>query len=177
MRRRGGYNAPMPDSTKTAIRPATEADLAAITDIYNEAVQNTTATFDTETKTVEDRLAWYNAHGPRHPVLVIEQEGQVAGWGSLSAWSDRRAYDSTVETTIYIAATHRGLGLGTKLNNALIETARENGFHTVIARITAGSDASIRLHERCGFEHVGTMKEVGHKFGQHLDVHVMQLML
>ena len=167
----------MPDSTKTAIRPATEADLAAITDIYNEAVQNTTATFDTETKTVEDRLAWYNAHGPRHPVFVIEQDGQVAGWGSLSAWSDRRAYDGTVETTIYIAPTHRGLGLGTKLNNALIETAREIGFHTVIARITAGSVASIRLHERCGFEHVGTMKEVGHKFGQHLDVHVMQLML
>ena len=71
------------------IRRATGADLPAITEIYNDAIQKTVATFDTETKTVEDRRAWLEHHGTKYPVLVAVEDGVIKGWASLSPWSDR----------------------------------------------------------------------------------------
>jgi phosphinothricin acetyltransferase len=159
------------------IRRATTADLPEITAIYNDSILNTTATFDTEPKSLEERASWLAAHGDRYPVLVAESGGEVVGWASLSPWSDRRAYDGTAETTFYVAASHRGCGIGRALKAAIIDEARHLGFHSLIARVAEGSDASLHLNERFGFRRVGTLKEVGQKFGRLLDVHILQKML
>ena len=159
------------------VRMATEADIGAITEIYNEAVRDTTATFDTEQKTSADRLHWLQTHGDRHPVLVVEFEGKVVGWVSLSAWSERQGYSDTTEITFYVAANYRGRGFGRMLQKAAVDEAKKLGFHTIVARITSGNETSIRLCENSGFVCVGTMKEVGYKFGELLDVHIMQKML
>jgi len=162
---------------KVEVRRAQVGDVNAITAIYNDAIETTTATFDTEPKTLEDRLEWFHAHDDRHPVLVSVLGNEIVGWAALNKWSDRAAYNNTAETSIYIDATYRGKGIGTALNNALVEEAQRLGFHTLIARIAEGSEQSLRLHERAGFVHVGVLKQVGRKFGRLLDVHVYQKML
>lgn len=159
------------------IRRANLADTAAIAEIYNEAIRTTTATFDTEEKTAADREAWLQTHNDRHPVFVAECAGNVVGWASLSKWSDRPAYAQTAETSFYVATAHRGGGIGRALKEHLIATARELGMHTLIARVAEESAASRHLNESLGFVLVGTLREVGLKFGKRLDVHIYQLML
>ena len=159
------------------IRRAELADAPAIADIYNEAILTTTATFDTETKSAEERAQWLQSHDERHPVLVAVAEGKVVDWASLTRWSERRAYDDTAETSFYVHSTHRGRGIGRKLKDAIIEEARRLRYHALIARVAEGSGESIYLNERAGFVHVGTLKEVGRKFDRLLDVHIMQKML
>ncbi len=160
-----------------AIRPATPADARAIADIYNEAIIGTTATFDTEPKTEEDRREWLQDHRDRYPVLVAERDGEVIGWAALSRWSDRPAYAGTAETSFYVARKHRGTGVGRLLKERLILEGRRAGFHTILARVAEGNAVSRHLNESLGFVHVGTMREVGFKFGRRLDVEIMQLML
>lgn len=159
------------------IRKAGLPDLGAITEIYNEAIATTTATFDTEPKSVSERAQWFQEHDERHPVLVAEVDGQVIGWASLSRWSDRPAYDDTVETSFYVKSGFRGRGFGRMLKQAMIEEARRLHFHTLIARVAGESDVSRHLNESLGFVLIGTMKEVGKKFGRRLDVHIFQKML
>ena len=159
------------------IRQATETDLAGITEIFNEAIEKTTASFFLERRTVEDMRNWLDAHDERHPVLVAETDGLIAGWTSLTQWSERQAYDGTAETSFYVRESHRGQGIGTQLKRSIIEEAKRLGFHTLIARLAEGSVASVHLNQKFGFEFVGTLKEVGLKFGRLLDVHIYQLML
>ncbi len=159
------------------IRQALPVDVEAITAIYNEAILTTTATFDTEPKTTAERLEWFNAHDERHPVLVAVVEGTIVGWASLSKWSDRPAYDGTAETSFYVQSKYRGRGIGRMLKEAIIEEARRLHFHTLIARVAEGSQESLHLNESAGFVHIGTMKQVGRKFGKLLDVHILQKML
>jgi L-amino acid N-acyltransferase len=159
------------------IRKATLDDVPAIMAIYNEAVLTTLASFDLEPKTLDDRVRWFESHDDRHPVLVATVESDVAGWSCLSKWSDKRAYDGTAETTFYVHSAHRGQGIGRKLKAATIAEARRLGFHTLIARMTETSAESIHLNESFGFVHVGTLREVGRKFGRLLDVHIMQKIL
>lgn len=159
------------------IRRALDGDVDAITEVYNEAILTTTATFDTETKSVDDRRAWLAAHDECYPVLVLESDGEIAGWASLSAWSDRKAYSGTAETTYYVHSRFRGRGFGTRLKQALIDEARRLGLHTLIARVANGSDASEQICKRAGFSRVGTMHQVGYKFDRYIDVHIYQLML
>ena len=156
------------------IRPATEADIVAITEIYNEAIANTTATFDTEPKTLEERFQWFEAHDESHPVLVAEIDELVIGWATLSKWSDRSAYDSTAEVSVYVHHQHRDQGIGKRLLEVITLEGEKAGLHTLISRITQGNEKSIYLHERLGFENVGVLKEVGKKFGKFLDVHMLQ---
>ncbi|HTX17774.1 MAG TPA: GNAT family N-acetyltransferase [Bacteroidota bacterium] len=159
------------------IRPATITDLAAITEIYNEAILTSTATFDTEPKSPSERQSWFDSHDASHPILVAEVDGKVAGWASLSKWSDRRAYDRTAETSFYVGSRFRGKGIGRKLKEAIIAEAVRLGLHTLIARVAEGSEESLHLNESFGFTRVGTMREVGFKFGKLLDVHILQKML
>lgn len=159
------------------IRPAEARDARAIAEIYNEAIESTTSTFDTEPKNEQDRLKWLAGHDHRHPVLVAQREGEVVGWAALTKWSDRPAYDGTVESSFYVAAKHRGAGVGRRLKVRLIDEARKAGFHTIIARIAQGNATSRHINESFGFVHVGTLREVGFKFGQWLDVDIMQLIL
>lgn len=164
-------------SADWVIRRATPADVPTITDIYNEAVLTTTATFDIEPKSIDDRAAWLEAHGERFPVLVAEAEGEVIGWTSLTRWSERAGYDDTAETALYVQSAHRGRGVGRRLKAEMIEEARRLGFHTLIVRVTEDSEASLHLNREAGFVFVGTVKQAGRKFGRLLDVHILQKML
>jgi phosphinothricin acetyltransferase len=159
------------------IRKSVAEDIGAITAIYNEAILTTTATFDTEQKSLDDRVRWFGEHGERHPILVAVVDEKVVGWSALSRWSDRQAYDETAETSFYVKDGYRGRGIGRALKLATIAEARRHGFHTLIARVAEGSDESFHLNESCGFVRVGTLKEVGKKFGRRLDVHILQLIL
>jgi|SRR5579859_5505278 len=159
------------------IRRATVDDVAAITEIYNEAIATTSATFDTEPKTTAERLAWFESHDERHPIVVALLDGQVVGWAAITKWSDRQAYADTAETSFYVKLEHRGRGIGRQLKGAVIEEARKLSFHSLIARVAEGSRESIHLNESFGFVHVGVLREVGRKFGRLLDVHIMQKML
>lgn len=156
------------------VRPATLDDITAITAIYNEAVLTTVATFDTEPKSEAERAVWFSAHDARHPILVAEIEGEVIGWASLSKWSDRLAYSETAEISLYVHSSRRGQGIGRQLTAAIVAEGAKAGLHTLIARIAAGNEASVRLHRTAGFELIGIMREVGRKFGQLLDIHLMQ---
>ena len=167
----------MSERSDVTIRLAMEADVDGITEVYNEAIRTTTATFDMEPKSREDRMQWFESHGPRHPILVAEMDGMVVGWTCLNQWSDRPAYDATAETSFYVKEEFRGKGIGRQLKQAIIDESRKLGYHTLIARAAQGSDESIHLNESFGFKHIGTMKEVGRKFGKLLDVHIFQLML
>ena len=161
------------------IRPATRADLPGILEIYNEAVLNTTATYDYEPRTLEHRLAWFEDHLKNdYPVFVAESDaGRIAGWSALNRYHDRMGYRFTTENSVYVAADQRGKGIGKLLLAPLIQAARERGFHAILAAIDAANEASIRLHAAFGFERVGCFNEVGFKFGRWLDVAYMELRL
>jgi len=159
------------------IRHAESSDAGVIADIYNQAVRSTTASFDTEPQSEETRRRWLASHDNRHPVFVAELDQRVVGWAALTKWSDRPAYDGTVESSFYVSEQYQSRGIGRALKERLVGEARRLGFHTILSRAAQGSVASIHLNEAMGFQHIGTMKEVGLKFGQRLDVHMMQLML
>jgi phosphinothricin acetyltransferase len=159
------------------IRPATQADVPAITEIYNDAVLNSTATFDTIPKTVAQQSEWLQHHNSRSPVLVAEVEGKVVGWASLSPWSDRQAYADTAEGSLYVHSDYRRRGIGRELLKAILLAGKTAGLHTVIGRITGGNEASLKLVQSLSFTHIGAMREVGFKFGRRLDVHLVQVML
>ena len=156
------------------VRPATVDDLATITEIYNEAIMTTDATFDTELKSEAEQRVWFANHGLKNPILVAELNGAVVGWASLSEWSPRRAYADTAEVSLYVKQEFWSRGIGKKLLDALVCEGERVGLHTVIARITAGNKKSIHLHKQVGFEDVGVMREVGQKFGKLLDIYLMQ---
>lgn len=166
----------MVSSDQVRIRKAQETDLPAITDIYNDAIRHGTATFDTEEKTPENRRLWLAQHSQKYPVVVALINETVVGWASLSRWSERAAYDDTAEISVYIHRDFRGRGIGRQLMQQVLEQGRQGGLHTVISRITQGNEISIYLHTQMGFETVGVLKQVGKKFGQLLDVTLMQKM-
>jgi phosphinothricin acetyltransferase len=161
------------------IRLATGADAAAIAEIYNREVTETTATFDLVPRTVEAQRDWLAARtGAFAAIVGIDPETRrVAGFASLSPYKERAAYSTTVENSIYVHRDFAGRGVGKQLLTHLVGVARESGFHSVIARIEASSDASRALHTACGFELVGIERQVGRKFGRWLDVAVMQRLL
>jgi L-amino acid N-acyltransferase YncA len=159
------------------VRPAGHEDLPRILDIYNREVLVSTATYDTVPRTPAEHRKWFSLHDADHPVLVADSGGVVAGWASLSPWSDRAAYARSVEVSVYVAEEHRRKGAGRLLLQALIDAGRAHGCHALLARISADNEASIRLHAELGFEVVGTLREVGVKFGRVLDVRLMELLI
>ena len=156
------------------IRKAGKNDLQEILDIYNEAVLNTTATFDTTPRTFEKQMEWFENHKANHPVFVAEENNTIVGWASLSPYSDRCAYETTVEVSVYIHAGHRGKKIGSQLLEVITLEGQKVKNHTVISRITSDNLSSIHIHEKIRYRHVGTLKEVGIKFGKLLDVEIMQ---
>lgn len=159
------------------IRAATADDLDSIRAIYNSAVLTTTATFDTEPQSQPDAHQWFAHHDERFAVLVAVDGDRVVGWASLSRWSDRCAYEGTVEISLYVDDNHRGRGIGQQLAQAVVAHGKSVGFHSIIARIAGESDASVHIHRKLGFLSMGTMREAGYKFDRFLDVHFFQLML
>ena len=159
------------------VRLATVEDAAAIRRIYNHEVEHTTHTFDLVPRTLEDQQAWLRDREGAVGVVVAEVDGEVAGFASLSEYRPRAAYRTSVESSVYVDETLRGRGVGRLLMHELVGLAQARGFHTMIARIAGGHEASIQLHQAVGFTAVGTEREVGRKFGGWLDVVVMQRML
>ena len=160
------------------LRLATLDDAEAIRAIYNLEVTESTATFDLVPRSPEVQRDWLQARSGAHAVVVaVDEPDTVCGFGSLSPWRDRPAYSTTVEDSVYVHRDHQGRGVGKAILTELVSTAVGHGFHACMARIVGGHDASIALHAACGFEIVGTEREVGRKFGKWLDVVLMERLL
>jgi len=154
------------------IRPAREGDLPRLTEIYNHYIVHTAITFDLEPVTAEERRPWlaqFAETGP-HRLLVAEEAGAVLGYAGSHQFRTKKAYDTTVETTIYCAPEATGRGIGRALYAALFESLRGEDLRTAVAGITLPNPASVALHERSGFRPAGVMREVGRKFGRFWDV-------
>jgi L-amino acid N-acyltransferase len=162
-------------------------DAAAMLAIWNPEVLETSVSFDLETRSVPEQVAWIEDHRGPHPCLVALDRGLVGaptgsgerllGFASLSRFRDKPAYATTAESSIYVHRDARGRRVGERLLTDLLGAAVTSGFHSVIARIVGENRASIALHERCGFRVVGTEVEVGRKHGQWLDVIQYQCVL
>lgn len=159
------------------VRLATLDDAPVIQAIYNVEVTTSTATFDLVPRTLDEQRAWLADRSGARAAIVAVHEGEVCGFGSLSPWRDRPAYSTTVEDSVYVHRDHHGVGVGRLLLTELVATATRHGFHACMARIVGGHEASIGLHHACGFEVVGTEREVGRKLGKWLDVVVMERLL
>jgi L-amino acid N-acyltransferase YncA len=159
------------------LRQMEPADISAVCEIYNYEVINGIATFDTVPRSNEQIATWLLDQRLRTSVRVAVVDHFIAGFSGLYPWSPRRAYDRTAENTVYVAPQYRGQGLGRILLNATLKLAPEHNVHTIIARVTAQNLASLLLHEKLGFRKVGVLREVGEKFGQLLDVALLQQIL
>lgn len=160
------------------IRDAGDADIDAITAIYNDAVAHTTAIWNETLVDAANRRAWLaDRIGAGYPVLVAEAEGTVLGYATFGDWRAWDGYRHTVEHSVYVRADRRGGGIGRALMAALIDRARGLGKHVMVAGIEAGNTGSIRLHEALGFRQVGLLPQVGAKFGVWLDLAFLQLVL
>lgn len=160
------------------VRLAERRDAEAIRAIYNREVTEGTNTFDLVPRSLEDQIAWIDDHSGGYPAVVaVTDDGTVVGFGSLSKFRDRPAYNTTVEDTVYVAPEAQGKGAGRAILEELIRLAQAHGFHCMVARIVGGNEASVGVHRACGFDLVGTEREVGRKFRQWLDVVEMQRLL
>ncbi|PEJ48500.1 GNAT family N-acetyltransferase [Bacillus sp. AFS002410] len=156
---------------------AAKEDVKDIVTIYNDAIMNTTATFDTKIKTEEEMLIWFHNHPELYPVIVSKENGIVTGYCSITQFKEKDAYKHTVELSVYIHPDHRRKGLAKALMVEMIETAKKLGHYTIISCITSGNEVSERLHEKLGYQKVGHFYKVGQKFNQWLDIVYYQLML
>jgi len=161
------------------IRDADEADIPAITAIYNHAVEHSTAIWNETVVDVADRTAWLGTRrAAGYPVLVaVDDAGEVLGYASFGDWRAFEGYRHTVEHSVYVRTDRRGAGTGQALMTELLERARQLGKHVMVAGIEAGNEPSIRLHEKLGFTRVGLLPQVGTKFGRWLDLAFLQMIL
>jgi len=159
------------------VRAATPGDVPAISAIYGHSVQHTVATFDTADPPEsywQDKVA---STEPGHHVIVVEEDGVVAGFAFAGSFRPRPAYSHTRETSIYLADSVVGRGLGTLTYSHLLALLRSDGMHTAIAVVAEPNPASCALHESLGFEVIGTLREVGWKFNRWVDTRWYQLLL
>lgn len=160
------------------VRLATESDLPGIASILNREIEQTVNCFRTRPLTPTDARQWWRAReNGRYPAWVAELDSQVVGWASLSRWSAYEAYDATAEVSVWVLPIAQRQGLGKQFFSEMIEFAVGSGFRVLLSRIEAQNHPSLRLHERFGFTPVGTMHNVGEKFGQILDVVIMERQL
>lgn len=162
---------------KIRIRRAEPKDAKALLDIYNYEVEYGISTLDLHPKTWEEWEQWFQAHNvENHPLLVAELDGQAAGYASLSSYREKEAFRSTTELSVYVGVPYRRQGIAGKLMEAILDEAkRDENTHLVVSVITAGNEASVRLHERYGFAFCGTIHEVGVKFGVYRDIENYEL--
>lgn len=158
------------------IRNAQENDLAALTELYNFYIENTAITFDLKPYTVAERKIWFEHYNknPRHRLLVAEIAGTVLGYASSSQFHPKEAYQTSVETTIYLHPEHKGKQVGTRLYEQLFIEISEADVHRAYAGITVPNPASFAFHEKLGFKTAAVYKEVGRKFDKFHDVHWLE---
>jgi L-amino acid N-acyltransferase YncA len=159
------------------IRLATVADAEAINAIYNHYVRTSAATFQVDDETTEERVEELRTRPDNQPMIVLETDGDIVGWGALSPFRSRCAYRDTIELSVYVRHDCHRRGAGRVIVQDLIARARALGYHTLLAVSCDESAASVALLESLGFREAGRLREVGCKFGQRLDVIYLQLML
>ena len=173
-------NLTTPDNLKF-VHCSFERHAAAILEIFNDAIENSTALYDYKARTMDNMVTWFEAKRKGDlPVIGMEdaQTGALLGFASWGAFRAYPAYKYTVEHSVYVHMDQRGRGLGQLLMNALIDAARQSDkVHALIGAIDAANASSISLHERLRFQHVGTLPQVGFKFGRWLDLAFYQLTL
>jgi len=159
------------------IRRAGARDNAQVAAIWNHEALHTTATTDTEPRSAAAQAAWLAAHTIDYPVLVAVEAEEVLAFGGLAPYRPKPSYRHTVEDSVYVKDGYRGKGLGAELLAALVARAAARGHHSVLARITSENAASLRLHERLGFQRAGYERQAAFKLGRWLDVVTLQRLL
>ncbi len=151
------------------IREAEIVDAEHISDIYNYYIRNTIITFETEPVSTEEIASRIENFKKTGPFLVCEIDNEIIGYAYISKFADRKAYENTVQSTIYLKNGFGGRGIGSELYSELLNSIAER-YHSVIAIIALPNTASIRLHEKCGFKFTGRLYEAGRKFDKWIDV-------
>jgi phosphinothricin acetyltransferase len=157
--------------TDPTIRVAEPADLPTLLDIYNHYVLTTPVTFDIEPRTLEQRRVWFDqfSRQGRYRCFAAERRGRAIGWACSARFKEKEAYETTIETSVYLAPDAVGQGLGRALYAALFAALKDEDIHRAFAGVTVPNDASVALHEKMGFDCVGTYPQVGRKFGRFWD--------
>jgi len=168
----------MKSASDIIIRDATEQDLPAILDIYNEVILNTTSVYSEQPHTLQMRTTWFSERkAANFPVIVAEQNGTIIGFASYGHFRVWPCYRFTVEHSVYIHSGYQGRGVSKILLQAIIAHAKNAGLHALIAGIDSENDISLKLHQSFGFVQVAHFKEVGFKFNRWLDLIFMELLL
>lgn len=161
------------------IRDATTADLPAISALYNALIATTTVAWTEVPERLEDRERWFASRSGDGDatVVAVADDGRIIGYAAFGPFRDNAkwpGYRTTVEHTVHVDAAHHGTGVGRGLIEALVDRARAQGMHVMIGALDGANDASIRFHERLGFEVVGRLPETGRKFDRWLDLVLVQ---
>lgn len=160
------------------VRPATEGDIGAICEIYNQGIADRVATLETDRRTPDERRQWLAARSPRHPVIVAQApDGAVVGWGSLNVFNARAAYRFVADLSVYVERGWRGRGVGSALLARLVELAREHGYHKMVLSAFPTNEAGLALYEKFGFRTVGIYREQGLLDGRWVDTIIMERLL
>lgn len=163
--------------TSYSLRLATPADAAAICEIYNQGITDRVATLETELRTPEERMQWLTSRAPRHPVVVADDNGTVAAWGSLNPYSAREAYRFVADFSVYVERAYRGKGAGSAVLTRLTELAREHGYHKLVLSAFPTNSGGMALYTKQGFRTVGIYKEQGMLDGKWVDTIIMDKLL
>jgi L-amino acid N-acyltransferase len=151
----------------------------AILDIFNEAILNSTALYEYKPRTLQTMEAWFasKAAGSFPVIAAIDDDGTFLGFASYGPFRAFPAFKYSMEHSVYVDASHRGRGVGKVLLQEIIRLAQQNQLHVLVGGIDAANEGSIALHKQLGFEHSGTIKQSGFKFGRWLDLAFYQLIL
>ncbi|HII41467.1 MAG TPA: N-acetyltransferase [Thermoplasmata archaeon] len=169
---------PSPSRTDLTIRRANPSDAAPVAEIYNRALEERMATFETESRSESEMRAWMAHHDDRHPILVaVSTQGTVLAWAAVSEYRPRSCYAGVGEFSIYVAHGQRGRGIGKTLLAALIEDARRQGYWKLVSRIFPSNVASRELCKRCGFREVGVYEKHGKLDGKWLDTVIVERLI
>jgi phosphinothricin acetyltransferase len=163
----------VPVAPNYRVRAGEPSDLSEVLALYNHYVERTASTFEVSPVTSETRREWFREHSTagRHRLLVAsDPERRIVGWATTSPFRPRAAYATTVEASVYVRDGWSGQGIGSALYTRLFESIQEEDIERVVAGITLPNPASVALHRRFGFRHVGTFSRVGRKFGRYWDV-------
>ena len=147
--------------------------------ILNDAILNTTALYDYKPRTLATMTAWFEAKEKgNYPVVgAVTESGELMGFASYGPFRAWPAYKYTAEHSVYVARAFRGQGIGKRLLQEIVNAARQQDYHVLVGGIDSQNAVSIRLHERIGFQHAGTIRQAGFKFGRWLDLAFYQLIL
>lgn len=159
-------------TTALTVENAEPGDYGRVVDIYNHYVEHSPATFDLQPYSIGERVPWFAqfSDSGRYQLLVARQADKVVGYAYSSPFHDRPAYDISVETTVYLDPEHLGAGAGTTLYEELFDRLASCDLHGAYAGITLPNDASVKLHEKFGFQRIGIETEVGRKFDRYWSV-------